>query len=255
MDMNKCNYLLTVALLACIACTETKDNDVIPEPDHALDHFGKALVQVEQFTNELEFISRASLAGKPELFGACATIVTGTDGGFTTYDVAFTNTTCADDKVRDGVLLIAVNPENQNVIIQTTSLITDGIKFEGVYLFTPVTENAVNYTGLVVNGGKITAASGNWFSFTSTKKYQWKEGTGTAEIQDDVLEISSGEYFMTLQDHGLCQLEIESPLRIHYSCDQRELLPVSGRVMVESLQTTTHVNFGNGQCTGIPTQQ
>lgn len=253
--MNKRNYLLIVALLTCIACTETKDNDITPEPGHTLDHFGKALVQVEQFTNELEFISRASLAGKPELFGECATIVTGTDGGFTTYDVTFNNTACTDGKVRGGVLLIAVNPENLNVIIQTTSLVTDGTKLEGVYSFTPLTENALNYTRLVVNGGKITAASGNWLSFTTTKKYQWKEGAGTTETGDDVWEVSSGEYFMTLQDHGLCQLEIELPLRIQYNCDQRELLPVSGRVLVESLQTTTHVNFGNGQCTGVPTQQ
>lgn len=238
-------------LLVCLACSDFKDND--PSPD-SLDAYGKTLARIEQFTNELESVSRAVRAGAPERFAPCASVTTHTEDAFTVYTFDFNNTACADGKVRDGDLTVAINPETLEVIIQSIGVFINDVKVEGVYAFQQVVEDGITYTKLASNAARMTQGS-DWFSFTTKKYYRWLEGETTGTVNDDVIEISSGEYFFSIKDSGLCQLEIATPLQVNYSCPQRGLLPVSGKVVVETLQETTYVNFGNGECNDLPTQK
>lgn len=157
-------------------------------------------------------------------------------------------------RIRDGELEVAVNPETLDIIIQTTSLVIDGVKVEGVYSFQRITENAIPYIALTVNGGKMTKAA-EWFTFTTTKKYFWKEGEATPGSEDDIFEVVSGEYFLTLKDNGLGMLELENPLLVKYGCGERSLLPVSVTVSVDLAAGATMVDFGDGQCDTARTQQ
>jgi hypothetical protein len=250
--------LTPLLLILCLACAEPNGPEPTPspssEPIHALNEFGKALLEIEQLTNELEFISRAARTGEPKLFIGCASVSTSTDGDFTIYTIDFNHTQCIDGKVRDGDMQIAVNGETQDVIIQSFELLIDDSKVQGTYTFHPVVEEGIDYIKMLSTAARITRGD-DWHSFTTTKYYRWKEGEHTTNVNDDVLEIASGEYFFNLKNSGICQLEIETPLLVSYTCTQRNLLPVSGTVAVDALSEITHVNFGNGQCTGSPTQE
>lgn len=248
--------LFPLVLIVCLACGESKESDPRPsDPLHALDTYGKALARIEQLTNELEYFSRLARAGAPELLSSCATVDTRTEDAFTIYKLSFTNTACTDGKVRDGELEIAINPETLDVIIQSIGWKTDGVYAEGIYSFQPVTEASIDYTKLTTIAGKIILEDEDWISFSTTKQYKWREGESTSAANDDVLEIASGEYSFSVKNSGLCQLEIEAPLQVTYACAERSLLPVSGKVLVETLQETTHVTFGNGECASVPTQE
>lgn len=253
--LNFMKKLLALLLLACVACSKDSEPSPSPEPLHALESSGKSLAQIEMITNELEFISRSSLAGVPSVLTSCASVSTDTDGAFTVYTLDFNDRACTDGKVRSGDMQIAVNPGTLDVIIQSLGLFIDGIKVEGIYTFQPVTKGGVDYTRLLCTSTKITYPNGDRVSFSATKLYKWNAGKNTTTVDDDVLEIHSDDYFQLLTNEGIFESEITTPPVISYACNERDLLPVSGTVIITSSRGTTQVNFGDGQCTGVSTQE
>lgn len=248
--------LFPLVLIACLACSESNEPSPSQQPTDGLDQFGKALAQIERTTNELEFIGRSARIGIPEAFAACASVSTTMEDGYTVYRLDFSETECADGKVRDGDLQIAVNPETHDVIIQSIGFFVDDLKIEGIYTLQPIVEEGVGYTKFLSTAAKITnTKNGDWISFTTSKYFRWKEGEETATINDDVIEITSGEYFLSVRNSGLCMLEIETPLELRYACNTRNWLPVSGDVRTETVREITRVDFGNGECSATPTQQ
>lgn len=253
----KKNYsaALIALLFLSLACNDDDDTrDPSSLPARALDQYGGALVNIEQLTNEMEFISREALTGTFTAFPACSNIQTTIDGADKVYTITFSGGACADNRKRSGQLRVAVNQGTLEVMIQTTTLVRDAHSLEGIFSFQPVTQDQKAYTKLVVLNGKWTE-DGRAITFTANKQYSWLQGRQTPAPDDDRLEVVSGDYFITIPAVGLCEAEIKTPLQIHGECTARLHLPVSGKVTLETLQDTNTVSFGDGACASAPTQE
>lgn len=255
MYMKKNYPAVFIALLfLCLACNDDDTGDPSSLPAKALDQYGNTLVNIEQLTNEMEFIAREALTGTFTSFLTCANVQTTIDGADKIYTITFSGVACADKRKRSGELRVAVNQGSLEVMIQTTTLVRDAHSLEGIFSFQPVTQDQKMFTKLVALNGKWTE-DGRTITFTANKQYSWLQGRQTPAPDDDRLEVVSGDYFITIPALGLCEAEVKTPLRIHGECAARLYLPVSGTVTLETLQDTNTVSFGDGGCASAPTQE
>lgn len=245
---------LIALLFFILACNDDDAKDSSSLPAKALDQYGATLVNIEQLTNEMEFVAREALTGTFTSFLACSNVQTTIDGADKVYTITFPGGACADNRKRSGQLRVAVNQGSPDVMIQTTTLVRDAHSLEGIFSFQPVTQDQKVFTKLVALNGKWTE-DGRAITFTANKQYSWLQGRQTPAVDDDRLEVVSGDYFITIPAQGLCEATIQTPLQIHGECAARLHIPVSGKVTLETLQKTNTVSFGDGGCASSPTQE
>jgi hypothetical protein len=245
---------LIVLLFFSLACDDDDTKDPSSAPAKALDQYGATLVNIEQLTNELEFVAREALTGTFTSFLTCSNVQTSIDGADKIYTIIFSGGACADNRKRSGQLRVAVNQGSLDVMIQTTTLVRDAHSIEGIFSFQPVTQDQKAFTKLVALNGKWTE-DGRTITFTANKQYAWVQGRQTPAPDDDRLEVVSGDYFINISALGLCEAAIQTPLQIYGECAARLHMPVSGKVTLETLQNTNTVSFGDGGCASSPTQE
>lgn len=276
--MKTTRFLLAAAGMVLITFSCKKSTDETAKEDettknYTLDAKSVAILETEQFANEMELIARhipENLTQYPNAgnFLNCATITRTNIQTGKEITLAFNaGTVCADGKTRSGSIVIEYNPTNHDTMVSLQNYKINGVEFKGQFSVGYVTQQNVTYVNLISVNTSIKKDAQNEIAFSYSKKSTIKAGGNTADPTDDEMEYTDLSYFLTAKIAGTNMLIKGTGLgaaRLKNNCNTSKNLPLSGQVKVEysvsgtstdpnnPLNGTAYLTFGDGTCGSKP---
>ncbi len=247
--------LAIVLLITGASCKKSADFTETPEQAEARAdvNAASAILRVETFVNELEFIARQMAVEQPPTsFLNCASITKTDIPDGKKVEIAFSAVnTCSDNTTRSGKLSITYQTATGNIFITSHNYTVGGLLVSGNYSFQPITEQQKSFLKLVVPDGKLTNAYGEYISFNMERKNEFKAGSGTTDTNDDIFETSGASYDVELKQGGTATLidaSSHSAYTVKYSCAEK-YLPHNGKVKFKRANgNERYLVWGTGNC-------
>jgi hypothetical protein len=216
--------IIIVAFLFTTAC---RKNKAAEDTGYAADH-----ATSEQTFNDVQNISDQAAditAGSTLNFrttattiGGCAT-VTKTPGSIV-IDFGATDCVCRDGRTRRGKIIVTYSGGGYKDVGSVHTITFDNFyqndnKVTGTKTVTNMGYNAAGhlYFNVTVDGS-VTRKSGGTVSASWTRVRTWTEGSATADISDDVYEIT-GSGTITRANGSVINITISKPLIVARNCD------------------------------------